>query len=265
MSPTGWRPSGSYSGGMDPARPLRDVFADLVSDETARAAHAADPDGYLEAQGHPGLPGSLVSEAIVSYADTAPAEVAEHLAPFVLANGPVPVDPLLVDPLVDGDALPGEMGATEGLGLLATAPAETDLAEPAVDPDAVAEADAHADTHIHAGTAAGADTDTDDLADPFGLDFGLDFGHGDAVHTGHYADVPSAELAPAAELPADVPPDEGGDTVDAGGMVDWSAGADLDGLAGPDGTDDADRVDHAGHTPAAGEAVGDPDGDGAEL
>ena len=74
------------------ARPLRELLADLVGDAEARHAYGSDPAGYLAAHGHPGLPEPLVAEAVVSYADTAPVEVAEVLAPYVMANGPVPGD-----------------------------------------------------------------------------------------------------------------------------------------------------------------------------
>ncbi|MFI7673630.1 hypothetical protein [Actinophytocola sp. NPDC049390] len=72
------------------ARPLRDLLADLVGDAEARQAYGDDPAGYLAANGHPDLPSALVSEAVVAYADTAPVEVAEALAPYVAAHGPVP-------------------------------------------------------------------------------------------------------------------------------------------------------------------------------
>lgn len=79
------------------ARPLRDLLADLVGDASARQAYGADPAGYLAAHGHPDLPEQLVAEAVVSYADTAPVEVAEALAPYVSGHGPVP------DPDAHGD------------------------------------------------------------------------------------------------------------------------------------------------------------------
>ncbi len=73
---------------MDPARPLRDVFTDLAGDPGAPTGH--DPAAVLAANGHPDLPETLVAEAVVNYADTAPYEVAEHLAPYVMANSAVP-------------------------------------------------------------------------------------------------------------------------------------------------------------------------------
>lgn len=63
---------------MDAARPLREVFADLTGNASG------DPGGLLR-----DLPAELVAEAVVSYADTALAEVAEHLAPFVSAHSVV--------------------------------------------------------------------------------------------------------------------------------------------------------------------------------
>jgi hypothetical protein len=93
---------------MESARPLRDVFADLTG-----AGHAAaDPGELLRDQGHPALPDDLVAEAVISYADTAPAEVAEHLAPYVTAHSVIGSEPP-ADP-------PG------WLDLLATAPAVTE-------------------------------------------------------------------------------------------------------------------------------------------
>jgi hypothetical protein len=70
---------------MSAARPLRDVFADLAGDH----GDAMAPD-VLAAHGHPDLPDGLVAEAVVNYADTAPIEVAQHLAPYVMAHSPVP-------------------------------------------------------------------------------------------------------------------------------------------------------------------------------
>lgn len=74
---------------MSSARPLHELLADLVGDPDAARAHG-DPDAYLAANGHPDLPSELVAEAVVSYADTAPVEVAEHLAPYVTTHSTVP-------------------------------------------------------------------------------------------------------------------------------------------------------------------------------
>lgn len=110
---------------MQPARPLRDVF-----DEVARGDLGADPADTLAASGHGDLPDQLVSEAIVSYADTAPIEVAEHLSPFVKLHSAVPAD--------DAGAA-ADLPAGDGLDLLASAPepivaddgGDLDLPEPA--------------------------------------------------------------------------------------------------------------------------------------
>jgi hypothetical protein len=71
---------------MQPARALRDVLTDLVGD-----GDAAGPADVLAAGGHAGLPVELVAEAVGSFADTSPIEVAEHLSPYVMANSPVPL------------------------------------------------------------------------------------------------------------------------------------------------------------------------------
>jgi hypothetical protein len=97
---------------MTSARPLHELLADLVGDADAGRAHG-DPEAYLAAHGHPGLPADLVAEAVVSYADTAPVEVAEHLAPFVTAHSAIPVEP-------DADA------ETNWFDLLTSAPPSAD-------------------------------------------------------------------------------------------------------------------------------------------
>ena len=131
---------------MEPLRSLRDVFGDLAGDEGARPEEGADLGSLLAAEGYPALPDDLVAEAIVSYADTAPAEVAEHLAPFVMAHSPVPLDDLPAE----------EMNSAQGLDLLATAP--TGLV---VDDELVDTGEDLAD--VDAGVAAD---------EPFSLDFG---------------------------------------------------------------------------------------------
>ncbi|WP_158854281.1 hypothetical protein [Saccharothrix deserti] len=68
---------------MASVRSLRELLADLVGDAGARSG---GPKAYLAEHGHPDLPAELVAEAVVSFADTAPPEVAEQLAPFVTAH-----------------------------------------------------------------------------------------------------------------------------------------------------------------------------------
>ena len=84
---------------MEPARPLREVFAEL-----AGTGSTGDPGGLLR-----DLPDELVAEAVVSYAETAPVEIAEHLASFVSAHSAV------------GSEAPA---VEDWLDLLATAPVE---------------------------------------------------------------------------------------------------------------------------------------------
>jgi hypothetical protein len=142
---------------MAAARPLREVFTDLTGDEEARRAHAADPDGFLAAHGHPGLPSELVAEAVVSYADTAPPEVAQHLAPYVIEHSSVPIE-------AGAGAVPTE---TENwFELIASAPATEEIGEaPDLDGELIGEAP----------------LDLDELADQPG---GVDFGRGAAAGAG---------------------------------------------------------------------------------
>lgn len=157
---------------MDAARPLRDVFADLASDDAARQTYRADPDGFLAANGHGDLPADLVAEAVVSYADLAPLETAEHLAPVVMAHSAVPFD--------GADGIPEDLhglGASDdvtvatpdplaALDLLATAPAPADQGETAGigDEDAAELADVDATEPAYATEPA----DTTELDDRFG-------------------------------------------------------------------------------------------------
>ena len=65
---------------MTAARSLHEILAGL----TGNAATSGDLAAALRAGGHPDLPAELLAEAVISFADTAPAEIAEHLAPFVV-------------------------------------------------------------------------------------------------------------------------------------------------------------------------------------
>jgi len=143
---------------MASARPLRDVFADLVGAPGA----ADDPAALLRDHGHPGLPEELVAEAVVSYADTAPVEVAERLAPYVTAHSAVGADPV-----------PGDEPAAGWLDLLGAAPDVTGD-EPA-DLDDLAPGSGGFDA------AAGLDPDP-------GLDFGAGAGPGFAIEPGDGAE-----------------------------------------------------------------------------
>jgi hypothetical protein len=112
---------------MEPARPLHDIFSELARDPAAQRGEGAEPGDALRAGGHGELPDALVAEAIVSYAGTAPAEVAEHLAPFVTGHGPVPYED------------PAGLDVTHGLDLLATAPVAEPAPEDAASEDAASE------------------------------------------------------------------------------------------------------------------------------
>ena len=136
---------------MTDARPLRDVFGDLAGD--GDAGHAAEA---LRAGGHGDLPDSLVAEAVVNFADTAPVAVAEHLSAYVMAHSPVPFD-------ASGAPLDADPG--DWLDLLATAPA------PVVDDDPTGRVDDHAPQD---GAAAGQHPT-----------FDLDFGTGDIGQVDH--------------------------------------------------------------------------------
>ncbi|SNR35232.1 hypothetical protein SAMN06265360_10370 [Haloechinothrix alba] len=94
---------------MEPVRPLRDVFDELIDADPAERDVAA----LLRDSGYSDLPDDVLSEAIVSYAETAPVEVAEHLAPFVTAHAAPGA----------GDAAGTRPAPEHGLDLLASVPA----------------------------------------------------------------------------------------------------------------------------------------------
>ena len=190
---------------MATARPLRDVFADVPGDEAARAS---DPAELLRSSGHEDLPDTLVAEAVTSYADTAPLEVAEHLARYVMANSAVPGVATEVDP-------------SGWLEVLAGAP---EMLDSTVDPAAAGldEEPRHESTDDGADEAFGATVDADDA-------FDLDFGLGEAL---------DAVVAQAVELLGAASTPEAGD--DAFGAVAPGAGDEaFGGAAGPDAGDGA--------------------------
>jgi hypothetical protein len=233
---------------MTPARPLRDVFADLLGGD---GAARPDPDGLLAASGHADLPAHLVAEAVVNYADTAPVEVAEHLAPYVTAHSGVPVETPPDDGAVD-DADPA--GWAE---LLATAPGDvgTDPAGPdAGDLDGVVPsdygalvgdsgmgvaADVSGDADVSGGDEwdeiddDGDDLDGDGRTDDVAV---LDFGGGaDATATGLAFDGLSGAFDDG---------DGGLGLIESG---DWTHDlGDADGLDGVDGFGHAGRFEAAG-------------------
>ncbi len=194
---------------MPPARPLRDVFADLTG---GSSAPGDSQEELLAAAGHPDLPGELAAEAVVNFADTAPVEVAEHLAQFVMAHSPVPLDPALradLDPAAGVD--PGGW-----LDAFAGAPVSIDADHAgALDPtntvDHGATAGDGAAGHLGALGHGAVDHGAVDhgalepagaagLSDPVG---DLDFGHGAATLE------PAGGQAPAVAFSADSTSDPG--------------------------------------------------------
>ena len=186
------------------ARPLKDIFADLVGDATARA-------DAIPGAGHD-LPPELLTEAVVSFAATAPAEVAEHLAPFVTANSGVPV----------GTDAAGD--PPDWTDLFATAP----VLAPEEDDD------------LDAPAAAPDDVPAEDQLD---LDFGGGAGDpGDAVSTVLDAITEAADdvAGPGAPDVDDVPLDDDLDAQTGLGpapTLDDATNEDLDDLDHLDGLD----------------------------
>jgi len=89
----------------DQARSLHEVFASLAGDDTG------DPGAALAAAGHGELPADLLNEAVVSYAEVSPPEVAEHLSPVVLGASEDPglaLELLSSAPQVSWDDVPEE-------------------------------------------------------------------------------------------------------------------------------------------------------------
>jgi hypothetical protein len=224
---------------MPPARPLRDVFTDLTGEGATGAG--TEPDELLRAQGHEDLGDDLIGEALVNFADSAPFEVAEHLAQFVMAHSPVP--------MIDPEATAGDL--PDWVDLLASAPPVDGVAE--IGDDGSAGLDG-LDAIGDAGDGA-----TDDGAaaighahDGFDLDHGLflDFGHGDVdpVDVAHLAGdtgddgIGDAGIGDAAASGVDEL-DHDGDldlTVHDGHLVDVHGLASSLGASIGDALDDAD-------------------------
>jgi len=181
------------------ARPLKDVFTDLVGDPSATAE-------ALAGAGHD-LPPDLVAEAVVSFAGSAPAEVAEHLAPFVTAHSGVPLESELDEPA----------GWAE---LLATAPEPDDTDDP---DDADAPFDAPLADHPGAAELAfGAGA-----GDGPGPDLDLDTDPG-----GDLDDEPVAVGGGPSDYPDDL--------ADTAGLTDLEGVDDADDAEDDDDTDDLD-------------------------
>lgn len=202
---------------MESGRPLREAFAELLHDDGARDAYATDPDGFLGAYGHHDLPGSLVAEAIVSFADASPPEVAEHLAPFVQAHTGIgsapydaatdpgqPLELLASAPPGLGFADPADAGefALDGTGL------ELDGAEPA------------GESMADLGFGAGATWQPAQLdRDPAGQDEPDQSVDGDATELTDFDEADAELPAHALELPVHEPPADA-DEPEKDGQVD---------------------------------------------
>ena len=210
----------SYSSGMDATRPLRDVFTALTGDG---GASGSDPGEVLRVSGHADLPDGLAAEAVVSYADTAPIEVAEHLAPFVMANSPVPIAGGYLDT--------ADLEPPSWLDALATAPVPTDI-DPAEGLD-----------HPDLGWAEGSRSFDDSSSDGTTEDLG--FGHGDVgAGTGTPQWQDPAPLDDTRAAPGEN--DQSGTfeqpgAFDEAAQAEWSVG----GVGGVEATpvEDADHLD----------------------
>jgi hypothetical protein len=108
--------STGFGAGSESTLSLRELFASMSH------GGGADPATVLAQAGHGDLPGHLVTEAIINYADSAPVEVAEHLTPYVVANSAVPAP--------DGHSYP-VTELDDGFSLLGSAPTtvETDAVD----------------------------------------------------------------------------------------------------------------------------------------
>lgn len=194
---------------MPPSRPLRDVFADLSGTADGSRVDARSPERLLAEAGHPHLPAGLVAEAVVSYADTAPIEVAEHLAPYVMAHSAVPTGAV------------EDVDQPRWLDLLSAAPAPAGIDTSPVTHHPDAEA-VDATSHVWFGTGAThAGLDLDFGQGAAGADVATDHGHGthsahlaalgdgpggDPDGHGYHADVHVVDAATPSEDPG---PDEG--------------------------------------------------------
>ena len=109
---------------MEKARPLGELLADLTTDPEARAAYRSDPEGYLSSAGYENLSTEEAGQAMTHHADRLPPELAERLAPVVMAHSPatVALPDDLPGHLDDGDDPGGDLGLSDPFGLLAELP-----------------------------------------------------------------------------------------------------------------------------------------------
>jgi hypothetical protein len=223
--------------GMEPVRPLREVFAGLA--DHAAGPEATSPDAQSLLADYADLPDDLLVTAIGSYASTAPAEVAEHLAEFVAAPDTDPA---------------------EGLNLLASAPTgnwldEVDLSD---QPDS-----ALLDTELLNGEHPGSELLGTDDFDPEGFDEDQFDGDqlGDHQVDDHQLDglhVDDLDSADDLDGSADTGPDSGGTTdgFGAGAESVTDAGHDLSDID-IDGEPDLPGVDHSSDLPTSLDQVDD--------
>lgn len=182
---------------MEPARPLRDVFADLADQADQAAGHAdtgsAPPDLRAALAGYGDLPDDLLVTAIGSYAGTAPAEVAEHLAPFLAepAADPVAGLNLLASAPVPAGESEVELPGTEPDGF-----APDDLDPDDLDPDDLDRADSLDDD---SGPVADIRHDVVDLIDDQPDDAAADPGLDDPDHDAVPVDQPGDTFEPFAD------------------------------------------------------------------
>ncbi len=162
---------------MDKARPLGEILADLTRESEERSAYRADPEGYLSSVGYEGLSPEEAGEAVTHFADRLPPEMAEQLAPVVMAHSPATV--ALTDETSDSqeslDDIGGRSILSDPLGTLADLPL---MEDPDVDPEEIFEddlddpapstdpSDAHHDLDsAHPGEPDEADDDPEDTLD----------------------------------------------------------------------------------------------------
>jgi hypothetical protein len=221
---------------MESVHPLRELFDHLatrvtdVGDGTGGmggmdgmdGGGPLDPRAALDAAGHGGLPAELVAEALVNYAATAPAEVAESLAPFVIAHSGVPAedgDPTdAVEPpsVADGFALLTGVAPAVGPDPIEGLGPDTSALD-GLSPDGLAPEDAAPS----AQDPPADDETTDPQDDPFDLEFDVEFG------TGTPADVAvadSLDWPDPADAPDQHPADPEEPTADDEALPDFGAG-----------------------------------------
>jgi hypothetical protein len=247
---------------MEPVRPLRDVFAGLADTSAGpEDAGASPPDPRSLLGEHHDLPDDLLFTAIGSYANTAPAEVAEHLAPIVTEPGADAENALGLLTSAPTGAWDGEVELpdTDEPGLLLDDEGpeldderpelNDDLADPGLSLD---HPDALDQSGDDLGTELGTDFDAgfgdhqvgDGLSDGLddGLSDALDDGLDDGFGDGEATDLDSATAVPTHES-TNSPAEHDylghhGDDPSTGDPTALNDPTALDALDGVDGVDD---------------------------